>query len=381
MTSAHPLDGEAIQFNQPGRTGYMLKMTVEELVRVLPARQPEQLSLFTDINRPIAPRHLGTIERFLRDTPDWAMPAIVLSARPGEIRTRGKKIAAEPGAVDVLDGQHRLQAFSNLLHQWEMDAPRDDTGETRKKLDQLREQELPAVIFEVQSNAEHRQMFAWFARNKPIEPAVREFFDQSDPFGKVAKEAMERSQVLQEHVTWKSRNLPQRGEDALKLLTLNQLKEIATTIRVGIRRSPTAAQREQCWEPDTQQELLERTVSFFDAFLPGCQPNYRVLDNPGELAKDIRGDRNVSYACHPQVIRLMANAWARWRFDRGMDPEPLQAVIGALNLRSADHENVLQQDWQVLARRGTSMRFQGLRHESWEKATTEILRLAGAAGE
>ena len=375
------LNREATQFNQPGRTGYLLKMTTEELVQVLPARENEQLALamFTETNRPITPRHLGSIEKFLTDTPDWAMPAIVLSARPGIIRPKAGKITIAHGDTEILDGQHRLQAFSNLLHQWEIDSPRDDNGEIRKKLDSLKGQELPVVIFEVTSNAEHRQMFAWFARNKPIEPSVREFFDQSDPFGKAAKEVMDRSQVLTDHVTWKSRSIPARGEDATRFMTLNQLKEIAATIRIGIRRTPRPADREQCWEPETQQELQDRLVEFFDHFLPTCQPNYRVMDRPKELVKSIRGDRNVSYACHPQVMRLMADAWARWRFDRQMEPGPLAAVIGNLNLRAADPENVIRNRWELISQ-GRSARFQGLRHENWEKATTEILQLAGAQG-
>ena len=298
MTTA-PLDQEATRFNQSGRTGYILKMTTEELTQILPPREAEQLSLFTETNRPITPRHLGSIEKFLSDTPDWAMPAIVLSARPGIIQARGRRITAQPGDLETLDGQHRLQAFSNLLRQWEIDAPRDDTGEIGKKLEILKQQELPVVVFEVGSNAEHRQMFAWFARNKPIEPAVREFFDQSDPFGKAAKEVMDRSQVLADNVTWKARSLPQRGDDANKFLTLNQLKEIATVIRVGIRRIARPADREQCWEAETQQELQGRLLEFFDGFLHSCQPNHQVLDTPKELAKNIRGDRNVSYACHP----------------------------------------------------------------------------------
>ena len=371
------LSKEATQFNQPGRTGYILKMTTQELVQILPAREAQQLSLFTETNRPITPRHLGGIEKFLTDTTDWAMPAIVLSARPGNILTKGNNITAEPGTLEILDGQHRLQAFSNILNQWEMDSPRDDTGETGQKLESIKKQELPVVIFEVESNMEHRQMFAWFARNKPIEPAVREFFDQSDPFGKAAKGVMDLSQTLQENVTWKSKSIPPRGEDAAKLLTLNQLKEIATTIRIGIRRTPKHSDRDQCWETETQQELQDQLVEFFDSFLPSCQPNYKVLDNQKELTKNIRGDRNVSYACNPSVMRLMANAWARWRFDRKMEPEALASTIGTLNLRAADPENILYQDWEIITK-GRNSKFVGVRHENWEKATMEILRLAGA---
>ena len=130
------------------------------------------------------------------------------------------------------------------------------------------------------------------------------------------------------------------GENAPKLLTLNQLKGIA------IRRTPKPADRDdQRWEADTQQELQERLVEFFDTFLP----SYQVLDKPREIEKNIRRDRNVSYACHPQVLRLMANTWARWRFDRQMGPDTLAAAIGEFNLRTADPENLPYQDWEIIA--------------------------------
>ena len=59
-----------------------------------------------------------------------------------------------------------------------------------------------------------------------------------------------------------------------------------------------------------------------------------------------------------------------------MEPEPLAAVIGGINLRAADPDNVLYQDWELIIR-GQNAKFQGVRHENWEKATQEILMLAG----
>ena len=85
----------------------------------------------------------------------------------------------------------------------------------------------------------------------------------------------------------------------------------------------------------------------------------------------------MSYACNPSVMRLMANAWARWRFDRKIEPEALASTIGNLNLRAADPENILYQDWEIITK-GRNSKFVGVRHENWEKATMEILRLAGA---
>ena len=61
----------AQKFTQTERTGWILKMTAKEIAQILPRREePEQLSLFTDINRPITSRHLDSIERFLTDTSD-----------------------------------------------------------------------------------------------------------------------------------------------------------------------------------------------------------------------------------------------------------------------------------------------------------------------
>ncbi len=369
---ATPFTKPAIPFTQTSRTGWVLTMTVGEITRILPAREPEQLSLFTDTNRPITPRHLDSIEKFLTDTPHWAMPAIVLSATPGTIKSLKGTITGDSSALQVLDGQHRLQAFSNTLRQLEAQPSNDEESKTR--LDDLSGQELPVVIFEVESNSDHRQLFAWFARNRPIEPAVREFFDDSDPFGKVAKNAMEKSVVLIDRVTWKSKNVPPKGDEARKLLSLNWLKETVITIRMGVRKTPKQADRDACWQEDVQHELLELTVEFFDQFLPRCLPNYSTIDNLDELDRTILNQRSLSYALNPLVVRLIANAWARWKLDRKRDPAQLAPVIGTLNLQMADPDTDLEGALGVVT--GTRKKFEGLRKQAWETATTEIMRRA-----
>ena len=199
--------------------------------------------------------------------------------------------------------------------------------------------------------------------------------EKSDAFGDAALAALEQSQILHDCVAMKDKRLPEKGEEASNLLTLDQLREIAVTIMTGIRRNPRISDKEQCGQEETQQELRERLVEFFDIFLPACLPNYQVLNRREGLGRNVQTDRAVNYACHPQVMRLMANAWARWRFDRNQKPERLAGVIGGIYLRMADPDNVLERDWKTVTD-GTNKRFQNLRHESWEKATTEILRLA-----
>ena len=62
-------------------------MTVEEAIQKAPARTPEQLGFnFTETNRPITNRHLGSIERFTLDNEDWAVPPLILAADPGTVQ-------------------------------------------------------------------------------------------------------------------------------------------------------------------------------------------------------------------------------------------------------------------------------------------------------
>ena len=135
------------------------------------------MGLWAIYQRPSTSRHLDSIERFLTDTSDWAMPSIILAVAPGAISETRNTIEVSPDQLQVLDGQHRIQAFYNVIHGWEMDAPRDESNGIQEKLDQISKEELPVVIMEVRDKKDQRQIFAWFARNKPIEPAVREFFD------------------------------------------------------------------------------------------------------------------------------------------------------------------------------------------------------------
>ena len=307
---ATTLQKPATRFTQTDRTGWVFTLTAKDIFDLLPQRQPEQLSLFTDTNRPITGRHMEGIERFLIDIPNWAMPSITLAVAPGRITEKGKTISVDMEDLIILDGQHRTQAFAKLIHNWQLEAPRDDTSEIQKKLDAILTQELPAVIFEVKDNRDQRQLFAWFARNKPIEPAVREFFDESDPFGKAAKAAMEDSTSLRDRVTYEKTSL--NDKDRL-FLTLSNLKDVATTMRLGIRRTPKAADRDACWEPENQAQLQAKLVEFFDDFLPSCQPNYRLRAPAGDFEKNILSERSISHAFNPMVIRLLANTWAQGR--------------------------------------------------------------------
>ena len=365
---------KAMGFTQTDRTGWTLNMTVDEIIQMAPAREPEQLvfNLFGETNRPITGRHLESIERFLEDTPDWAVPAIILAADPGTVSEKGGRITAETDEIRILDGQHRIQAFSNVIHEMQIaTGGESQPGDTQDRLDNMRTQELPVVILQVKDKRDQRQIFAWFARNRPIEPAVREYFDESDPFSKAAKAVMEDSRILDGNVTYKVKTVPPKDRE---FLSLNNLKEMAITIQLGIRRTPRAEDRTACWETETQEALQKNLLEFFDDFLPSCRPNYEILSEPAGIRSKILQERSISHACHPLVIRLIANAWARWTKEYEREPEKLASYIGQLKLKRADPLNDLEDSFGVIT--GDKKKFQGIRHKSWEDATILITRAA-----
>ena len=192
-------------------------------------------------------------------------------------------------------------------------------------------------------------MFAWFARNKPIEPTVREYFDQSDPFGTAAKAAMEDSKVLDGQVTYQVRTVPPKDRE---LMSLSNLKEI------GQRhpdRHPPGSQGRKTGLPAlkrlTRKPCRNGWSHFFDEFLPKCLPNYELLTKPAHIRTKILQERSRSYAVNPMVIRLVANVWAR-RTD-GQDAPPtdqLARYVGEMKLRRADPTNDLEDKFAIIKR-------------------------------
>ena len=328
-----PIRKDAIQFSQTERKGWVLTMTPQELIQLLPPRGPQQMSLFTEVNRPITSRHKDAIEGFIENTPDWALPNITLAATPEALKETRNQISLHPEHLKILDGQHRLEALANLSHQWAVNS-------NQEGLDHLNTQQIPITIFEVRDNREQRQLFAWFARSRPIEASVRDFFDDTDPYNRAAKAAMELSGTLKERVDWRNRRAPANSPN---IMSLANLKEIAVTITMGVSRSPKAQDRAVVNRPEVQQKLQDQIVEFFDTFLPSCPQHYGFLKESQNLNGDILKSKQSSYAVDPMVIRLFANAWARWR--DYPDPQPTDRLaenINALNLNMASPENDIQ---------------------------------------
>ena len=361
----------AIEFIQTNRIGWTTSMTIEEITQLLPPRPiADQLS-FTQTNRPINPKHVAGITRYLQDTPNWAMPSIILAATPDQIKTQDGHIQIATGQLQILDGQHRVQALSDYKEHVKSTPQKGTQAARRAKADQILQSEFPVVIFEVKDTQDHRQMFAWFARNRPIESPVREYFDNTDPFNNAAKVAATKSTILNGRVNFeKGRIEPQDP----KFVTLTNLREIATIIEIGIRRPAKDTDRQACWQESNQNNLQDKLAEFFDEFLPECQPNYTLLVEPDQLDRQLVYERNATFAFDAQLIKLIANAWARWTHDYNRPSEKLSGYIGQLDVRRTSPINSLEKTLKIV--NPDTKKYENARDRSWERATDLILRLA-----
>ena len=55
----------AVKFTQTGRTGWVTKLSVGQIVTLLPQRPHKQLNMLTDTNRPVSEHHTQGIIQFL----------------------------------------------------------------------------------------------------------------------------------------------------------------------------------------------------------------------------------------------------------------------------------------------------------------------------
>ena len=357
---------QVMEFIQTERTGWITKLPVKELVSILPARPPEQLNFLTETNRPISKPHLQGIISFLENTLNWALPGIILAVDPGHVERNGEgRISLPKEHLRILDGQHRVQALSECIVNARL-AVEQGRSEASRSND-LGESEIPLAIFEVADVQDQQQMFAWFARSKPIEAATREWFDRSDPFNNAAKSVMQQSATLRDRVDHiRSKTRP----ESRTLLTVTELKEIAATIALGFRRY-RQTDGEQYASDEQQEKLQEQMVQFLDDFLPSCRQHYQRLEEEDRNKDNFHFERRNTYALDPQAIRLFANCWARTEIDRNQNTDGLKDAIGRMNLNRSDPGNDFFKRLELV---NDSDRYTRITDRAWANATQTIMQ-------
>lgn len=311
---------QAIPFAQNGRNCWVTKITVEDAITLTLPTQGQQLSMFDVTNRGIDEKHVKGIAKYLEST-DWALPALILATSPNSLKNGAKgAITCDTNLLRVLDGQHRIRGI---------------TGTALNGNGNLMKQEMALLIIEVKNLQEQSQIWADFAKNKPIDGHWKEAVDNHTPFIRITKLAAEESAVLKGRVAI--------GKQAIKhnspeMLTLSGLKQITATIALGIQRTARTNNQSPYAAKAKEEELTDRIVRFFDHFLPSCTSNYQVLATPEQFGPNVLSIRNATNAYDTQVLNVVADVHSRW-LENHKPEEVLADYIGNLNMNKADHGN------------------------------------------
>ena len=311
-----------IPFRQNGRNCWVTTITVKKATELTLPAQGQQMSMFEVTNRGIDEPHVNSIAKYL-DNPHWALPALILATSPGTLSETVKgPLVCDTAGLRVLDGQHRIRGMAEQVLGGNKEIP---------------EQELAVVIIEVRDGHDQGQIWQDFSKNKPIGGSWRDAVDNATPFVRAAKLAAESSATLKGRTKIGKRNI---GHNDPELITITGLKQITSTIAIGIQRA-ASARNQSAYEPEPRQhELRERVTRFFDSFLPQCEPNYRLIGEREQFGQTVKSRRVDSCAYDTPMLNLLADVHARW-LEAGKPEERLARYAGEMGLSKTAPENWL----------------------------------------
>ena len=347
---------QAIPFAQNCRNCWVTKITVEDAITLTLPTPAYQMSMFEIPNRGLDEPHIKAIAKYL-ENPHWALPALILATDLGVLQKAAKgSLVCDTANLRVLDGQHRIKGMTEQ-------AIRGDSDFIK--------QELAVVIIEVRNSQEQGQIWMDFAKNKAITGSWRDAVDNTTPFNRIAKLAAEDSTVLKGRTLVGRRTI---SHNAPELITISGLKQVTSTIALGVHRNATSRNQLAYESEDKQQELRTKVVSFFDKFLPLCQPNYELLNTPEQFGQHVIGHRVGTCAYDTPAINLLANVHARWMKD-GKEENRLANFVGKMNMSKAAPENWLSQQQAYDPEKGTYASAQ--KKKLWREVSTSLTKDAG----
>lgn len=112
------------RFTQGGRVNYLLDLTLQQILTLVPRPNPD---VKTVGNRRINKKHASDFAAYLRATPEWVVPGIILRAEKpfGFDAATGEDAGVQFGAITyartptselhILDGQHRILGMYEAL--------------------------------------------------------------------------------------------------------------------------------------------------------------------------------------------------------------------------------------------------------------------------
>lgn len=345
--SITPFSTPAHKFRQGGRDVYAFALDIETLDGLLPERVDD--SVVKDANRPLTPSHARNIQKYLADRSDWVLGTLLLGIRrdavefesymdnPDADSTVGDLSILDAGAMKMFDGQHRRRAISDLVAELSGDRRR------AQKLESLKGESLPIMLYVEDSIESLRQMFADAAQTKAIERNTVTIFDQRDAFNRAAIWISENSDLFGGRV---EENRTSVSRTSQNIIAINQLAAALKTIEVGYR-GRVSRDRNDAYMLDLDS-LFERCLMWADDFMPASRDEYNAL-MAGEMDNsEIPAERAKTMAFNATVIRLLAGCYYEWTKD-DEDTEPLSEFLMEASLEPGKSGDALLVDAGMVA--------------------------------
>lgn len=335
----------AHRFVQGGRYVYTFSLELEKLNQLFPERVDDRV--VSEANRQLTPSHAKNIQDYLEKRADWVLGTFMLGVNPevidfqpypgqpeGGAVTVGELsiLSADADALRIFDGQHRRRAIKDVL------AELARSAEQKEKLDSLKIDSVPIMLYAEGSIDALRQMFADASKTKTIERNAVAQFDRRDAFNVAAMSLSALSDLFGGRVEMERASVPRTSQS---IISINQLAAALKTTVVGyVGRVSTERNGEYLRNND---ELVDQCLIWSDDFLTNAREEYENLVNGEVDNSEIPEHRNQSLAYNATVIRILAGCYYEWT-KNGDDWKPLADFIRQASLKPGSEYGALLVD-------------------------------------
>lgn len=326
------------RFQQGGRVAYSLVMDLATLDDCIPVDvDPEHIK---NANRRFIESHSRRIEKYLHETKDWVLGAILLGIDPtysefvpytledgqlsdylGELRI---PLGGGTSSIKILDGQHRRKAIQRvresirqevtsernlMVHTGESSRSTTELEELLERFKSLNEMSIPVIFYEEANIQSLRRMFSDLAQTRPISGEAKTRFDDRDPFNRAAVELVEfcRSDFLANKVEIE-RPTPAPSGDYL--LSINQLARCLKILQYGYGGR---ANRDRLLELQRSYDMLvDYGLYWADEFLPASREEYEELQSDEQEKGYVASRRSSSAAYSAPTFQILAGCLYEW---------------------------------------------------------------------
>lgn len=248
-------------------------------------------------NRPLMPDHVKTINRYVRENPDYyILPPVALNAKQlpalhvprGNFRNRlGFMVIGDSVRFYVTDGQHRIAAIRGY-------------GAGRSAIpglvdsDEFDDDSLAVVIVVEPKVKRIHQDFADAAQTKQIPASLLAVYNTREPINGVLAEIVEKASLFNGRIDMTSKTLPKMSQS---IFLLNQIRQFVKELLFGdyalSEESVTARSHHEIGTDQAQKEFVSDALILIETLSEQMTPwrdvcNLPTTGGPANRVPDFR---------------------------------------------------------------------------------------------